>query len=93
MAEIGRMDNLQARLEFLKERQRTYTELLKVWTALIIATTGGVVGLFFKLEHKITWPLIALGVWLDFMFITAFVITLVEVNRTLKEMKKWTEKF
>lgn len=87
------MKKTEAQLEFLKERQRTYTELLKVWTALAIATTGGVVGLFFKLEHKIVWPLIALGVWLDFIFILAFVITLVEINLTLKEMKKWTERF
>jgi len=87
------MDRLEAQLEFLKERQKTYTELLKIWTALVIATTGGVVGLFFKLEHRIAWPLIGLGVWLDVVFIMALALTLMELKQNLREIKQWTEKF
>jgi len=82
----------EAQLEYLKERLRTYIELLKVWVALIIATTGGVVGLFFKLENKVTWPFIGLGGWLDFIFLMAFLSTLAEINQLLKEIKRWTER-
>jgi len=83
------MDEKEAQLEYLKEKQKTYTELLKVWTALTIATTGGIVGLLFKLDQKIALPLIGLGAWLDSIFIMA--LTLVELNQTLREIKKWTK--
>ena len=85
------MEKKEAQLEYLKEKQKTYTELLKVWTALTIATTGGIVGLLFKLDQKITLPLIGLGAWLDSIFIMALVTTLVELNQTLREIKKWTK--
>ena len=87
------MDKREAQLEYLKEKQKTYTELLKVWTALIIATTGGIVGLFFKLHYKFAIPLMGLGMWIDFIFVMASIMTIFELNRTLREIKQWTEKF
>ena len=87
------MINPELQIEYLREKLKTYVELLKIWVALIIATTGGLVGLLFKLEHKVTLSLIFLGGWLDFIFLIAFISTLAEINQILKEIKKWTGKF
>jgi len=87
------MDEKEAQLEYLKEKQKTYTELLKVWTALIIATTGGIVGLMFKLEHKITLPLIGIGTWIDSIFLMAFISALIKVGQYSKEIDRWIKSY
>jgi hypothetical protein len=78
-------------LIYLQEKQKAYLELLKVWTALVIATTGGLVGLLFKVDHPLALPLIWLGVWLDTSFLIAFIITLGQISLTLQEIRKWKE--
>jgi len=86
------MDKEQARIEYLKEKAKVYTELLKVATAFIIATTGGLVGLFFKLSNKISLPLVAIGIWVLAISLMAFAKAWITAKDYLEEIRKWTEK-
>jgi len=82
----------EVQMEYLKERLKTHIELLKIWTALIVATTSGIVGLLFKLQNPLSLVLIGLGVWLDTFFIVAFARAWMEIKNTLKEMREWKKK-
>jgi hypothetical protein len=86
------MDKEQARIEYLKEKAKLYTELLKVATAFIIATTGGLVSLFFKLSNKISLPLVAIGIWVLAISLMVFAKAWINAKDYLEEIRKWTEK-
>ena len=86
------MENREILLEYAKEKVKIYTEVLKILSAFTAATAGGIVSLLFKLDYKISLPLIAFGLWLEIFFIFGTLKVWLLLNRHTEEIKKWTEK-
>ena len=86
------MERKNLEVEYRKEKAKLYIELMKVSTAFIIATTGGLVGLFFKLDRKISLPLIAIGLWVLAVSFITFAKAWLAAKENVEEIKRWIEK-
>ncbi len=63
-----------------------YTEVLKLLVFLLVATSGGTVGLLYKLRFPISVPLILFGSWLSFFLIVGIVWTTLKIKRSLEDL-------
>ena len=86
------MEDREIFLEYAKEKVKIYTEVLKILSAFIAATAGGIVSLLFKLDYRISLPLIAFGLWLEIFFIFGALKIWFLLNQHTEEIKKWIEK-
>ena len=86
------MDRYEHKTEYLRERAKLYIELMKVSAAFSITVGGGVAGLLFKLDTKVSLPLIAVGLWVLAASLFAMVKSWLSARECIEEIGKWTEK-
>lgn len=78
----------ETKREAIKEEIRLYTELIKIFAAISVATAGGIVGLFLKLAEKpIVLPFILTGVWMENLFVAAGFYYYVNAKRLIGRLK------
>ena len=79
---------MREKKEALKEELKTYTELLKVFSAFAIAIGGGLATLFLNLNSKEKVILFVLGSVIEIFFVFACVKLLVDIYSLIERLKQ-----
>ena len=74
------MSRVEKEIEFL-------TEVMRLIVLVLVATTGGIVGLLYKLDKPISLPLIGFGAWLDITLLIGLAIIVARIQELLRRIE------
>ena len=74
------MSRIEKEIEFL-------TEITRSIVLVIVATTGGIVGLLFKLDNPISLPLIGIGAWIDITLLIGLSLVIARIQELLRRLE------
>ena len=74
------MSRIEKEIEFL-------TEITRLIVLVIVATTGGIVGLLFKLDNPISLPLIGIGAWIDITLLIGLSLVIARIQELLRRLE------
>ena len=73
------MSRIEKEIEFL-------TEITRLIVLVIVATTGGIVGLLFKLDNPISLPLVGIGAWIDITLLIGLSLVIARIQELLRRL-------
>ena len=65
-----------------------YTELLRLQVLVLVAATGGLVGLLFKLDNPIVIPLLIIGLVIETSLILSMVFVILKLKELFRRLKE-----
>jgi cyanate permease len=65
-----------------------YTELLRLQVLVLVAATGGLVGLLFKLDNPIVIPLLIIGLVIETSLILCLVFVILKLKELFRRLKE-----
>jgi Na+-transporting NADH:ubiquinone oxidoreductase subunit NqrB len=74
------MSRTEKEIEFL-------TEITRLIVLVIVATTGGIVGLLFKLDNPISLPLVGIGAWIDITLLIGLSLVIARIQELLRRLE------
>ena len=65
-----------------------YTELLRLQVLVLVAATGGLVGLPFKLDNPVVIPLLIIGLVIETSLILSMVFVILKLKELFRRLKE-----
>ncbi|MEO2082919.1 MAG: hypothetical protein ABGX12_02705 [Desulfurobacteriaceae bacterium] len=73
--------------EYIKEKVKFYTEVLKVLSAFLIASSGGTLGMLFKRDEKLAFWIAIVGIWASLTLLLMIGGLAIKIELLLKELR------
>jgi len=74
------VSRVEKEIEFL-------TEVMKLIVIALIADTGGVAGLFFKINNPVALPLIAIGIWFGITLLISLLLIVSRIQELIRRLE------
>ncbi len=73
--------------EYIKERIRFYTEVLKLIVALLVTSVGGTLSMLFKRNDELAFWIAIAGIWFSFSLFFLSMFFFIKIESLLRELK------
>ncbi len=73
--------------EYIKEKVKFYTEVLKVLSAFLIASAGGTLGMLFKRDEELAFWIAIVGIWASLTLLLMIGGLAIKIELLLKELR------